>query len=108
MRLFASFVLRAGHGHQLSGLTINGRRAGGELPPRVVDPAYNAFLVEQQVRRTDAERVIAPKAANHSAAEIKRGLIDTPDERDWREGLTTPDGRKTSVRRSRRPTPTQR
>jgi hypothetical protein len=72
--------------------------AGGipkDLPPSITDPSYNRYLVEQRVRQQDEERERQPQ--RETADDIRRSIIE-PDSRDWREGLTTAEGRPTSVR----------
>jgi len=76
-----------------SGLVIKGERAGGDLPPAVTDPAYNAHLVEQQVRREDAERAARP--SRQSDNDIRRSIIQ-PEHTDIASGLTDDRGRPTS------------
>jgi len=54
------------------GLKIRGERAGGDLPPAVLDPTYNAHLVEQQVRREDAERSSRPSRESRGHSPLAR------------------------------------
>jgi hypothetical protein len=75
---------------------VNGRRAGGELPPSLTDPNYALYVTERSVRREDAERASRPEV--ESADQIKAELLFGSDSKDWRENLTDNSGRPTSFR----------
>jgi len=96
MRQFKASFFDGSSGSSIEdGLVIRGQRAGGDLPPSIFDANYNRHLVEQQVRREDAER---PERPSRQTADEIRGSIVAPAERDWEQGLTDVNGRPISYR----------